>query len=109
MFRELFYMAFDSSKGIAFFKAVSDHCSFGLTQITFSEEQMLVQVGKVNSGPIHQAYDANARGQEIKGSCRSQPTGPGNKYFGRFQAFLSLPSPPIQGYLVGVARHLGRT
>ena len=109
VFRKLLYVAFHHDKGVVFFEAVGGQSDFGLAQVPFPEEDLVVKVGKANPGLIHQPDSTNASGQEIKGSGRRQATSPGNEYLGGFQAFLNVPSPPIQGHLAGVARHFGRT
>ncbi len=102
VFGEHFDMAFHRDKGIDFFETAFGHGSLGLAQVTFPEEHLVVQVGEGYPGAIHQADGAQTSGQKIKRGGGGQAASPGNENLGGFEAFLSFPTPPIQGYLAGI-------
>ncbi len=58
VFGKYFDMAFHRDKGIDFFETAFGHGSFGLAQVTFPEEHLVVQVGEAHPGVIHQAHGA---------------------------------------------------
>ncbi len=101
-------VAFHRDKGIDFFETTFGYGSFGLAQVTFPEEHLVIQVGEGYPGPIHQAYGAQTSGHKVKRSGGGQAASPGNDNLGGFEAFLSFPTPPIQGYLAGITGYFGR-
>jgi hypothetical protein len=103
-----FAMAFHRHKGIDFFETAFGNGSFGLAQITFPEEHLVVQVGEGHPGAIHQAHGAQSTGHKIKRGGGCQTASPGNEDLGGFKTFLSFPAPPIQGYLAFITGYFGR-
>ena len=108
VFGEDFDMAFHPDKGIDFFETAFGHGSLGLAQVTFPEEHLVVEVGEGYPGAIHQVDGAQTPGHKIKRGGGGEAASPGDENLGGFEAFLGLPTPPIQGYLAGITGHFGR-